>query len=109
MSIIFPEAPKDSFLSSCFNVFVPSLADVSICNNVYATVKESEILTSHKICGGSARVTHAYTSVTDTVELRMFSQGRHDDDDPSAQTQNQDYYVIKYNGESENIVTLSVI
>ena len=71
------------------------LIDITICNNVYATVKESEILTSHKICGGSERIAHAYTSVTDTVELRMFQKNR--DEGPDDE---DFYYVIRYDSKT---------
>ncbi len=63
-------------------------------------MKESEILTSHKICGGSERVAHAYTSLTDTLELRMFQKNR----DPGGAVEDQSergdfHYVIRYDGE----------
>ena len=56
-------------------------------------MKESEILTSHKICGGTERVTHVYTSVTDTVEVRMFQKNREE-----LPIQAEMYYVIRYDG-----------
>ncbi len=72
--------------------FLPGL---DFCSNVYATVKESEILTSHKICGGTERVTHVYTSVTDTVEVRMFQKNREE-----LPIDAEIYYVIRYDGMS---------
>ncbi len=55
-----------------------SFMDYDVCQHVYATVKETGVMTTRKICGGSKRVVLAYTSITETVELRVFSEENKD-------------------------------
>ena len=63
--------------------------DYDVCQHVYATVKETGVMTTRKICGGSKRVVHAYTSITETVELRVFSEEDNDQ---------KKHFMLKYDG-----------
>lgn len=57
---------------------------------VYATIKEESVSRSTTVCGGSGRERHIYTSVTNTVEIRIVGQPSTDD--------GRDHFLLKYEG-----------
>lgn len=72
---------------------------MEVCSHVFATIKETDILASKKLCGGIQRTTHAYTSVTNSAEVRIFSEGRE---------ANEEYFLLQYEGKS-NVIPLFII
>jgi hypothetical protein len=70
---------------------LPSAGNVGICR-VYAVVRETGKARGDTICSGSSRITHAYTSTTHAVEVRIL--GKKDVDNP-------EYFLLKYDSKQK--------
>lgn len=71
----------------------PSLSSfIDPCSVVYATLKEPDITSTatHRLCNSEKRVSHAYESFTDNVEVRIFTEEA---------SPKRKYFLLYYQGE----------
>ena len=84
------EIPKKK--SSITPQLSPFLADIDSLDGgcrVYGTLKEETATRSTTVCGAKQRVQHVYTSVTNSVELRIVGK---------SSAERKDYFLFHYEG-----------
>ena len=79
------------------STFTGSMTGTSGCR-VYATVKEESVGKSFTVCGGDGRQRHVYTSLTNTVEVRIVGK-------PST-ADGRDHFLLQYEGECVEVFSL---